>query len=47
MLKKVKKKILKYEEFFGESGAIVYRNGFSTSLADALPNTLILDSGPL
>jgi hypothetical protein len=47
MLKKVKKQIRKCEEFSGESGAIVYRNGFSTSLADALPNTLILDSGPL
>lgn len=47
MLKKVKKQTLKYDALFGESGAIVYRHGFSCSLADALPNTLMLDSGPL
>ncbi|CAB9519526.1 Inherit from NOG: chromosome 15 open reading frame 41 [Seminavis robusta] len=43
----VQKQIAKYEEEFGGPGAIVYRCGFSALLAERLPNTLLLDAGPL
>ena len=45
--KSLKRQVAKYEREFGGPGAIIYRHGFSTSLVDTLPTTLLLDRGPL
>lgn len=46
-MKSIRKQIQNYESEFADTGAIVYRHGFSTLLADGLPGTLLLDQGPL
>lgn len=46
-LKGLQKQVNKYETAVGDTGAIVYHHGFSSSLADSLPSTLMLDCGPL
>mmetsp|Transcript_620 Transcript_620/g.1069 ORF Transcript_620/g.1069 Transcript_620/m.1069 type:complete len:351 (+) Transcript_620:63-1115(+) len=45
--KSLKKQIGKYETEFGESGAVVFKHGFSTKLRSQNPSTLFLDAGPL
>jgi len=44
---KAQKQIQRYERVFEGAGAIVYRHGFCSSLSVGLPDTLLLDSGPL
>mmetsp|Transcript_10472 Transcript_10472/g.12890 ORF Transcript_10472/g.12890 Transcript_10472/m.12890 type:complete len:402 (-) Transcript_10472:314-1519(-) len=44
---KLKKQIAKYEAAFGESGAVVFKYGFSKRLEQEIPMTLFLDAGPL
>lgn len=46
-MKSLKKQITRYDSVFRGSGAILYKFGFSSSLQEALPNTLLLDNGPL
>lgn len=46
-MKSLKKQITRYDSVFRGSGAILYKFGFSASLQEALPNTLLLDNGPL
>lgn len=43
----LKKQIQKYEREFGESGAVIFKHGFSRKLRKNHPTTLFLDSGPL
>ena len=45
--KKLKKQIERYETEFGESGAVVFKHGFSSELRNNHPSTLFLDAGPL
>ena len=43
----LKKQIHRYETEFGESGAFIFRHGFSQKLLKENPSTLFLDGGPL
>ncbi|CAJ1958564.1 unnamed protein product [Cylindrotheca closterium] len=43
----LKKQIGRYETEFGESGAVVFKHGFSSKLQSKFPSTLFLDAGPL
>jgi hypothetical protein len=43
----LKKQVEKYETEFGESGAVVFKHGFSSKLRNKNPSTLFLDAGPL
>jgi hypothetical protein len=45
--KGLKKQIATYKEEFGESGAVIFKHGFSRRLSKTVPNTLFLDAGPL
>ena len=44
---KLKKQIDRYDTAFNGRGAIIYKFGFSAPLMETLPQTLLLDSGPL
>lgn len=44
---KLKKQVQKYEDGFGEPGAVLFKHGFSEIVADLLPTTLCLDSSVL
>ena len=46
-VKSLKKQIASYETAFGETGAVIFKHGFSQDLSDRLPDTLFLDAGPL
>jgi hypothetical protein len=46
-LKNLMRQTAKYENFFNGPGAIIYRLGFSASLEQQLPNSLLLDEGDL
>lgn len=43
----LKKQIQKYEATYVESGAVIFKHGFSRKLRDGNPSTLFLDGGPL
>lgn len=43
----LKRQATKYETEFEESGAVVFKHGFSRKLSDKIPSTLFLDAGPL
>jgi hypothetical protein len=47
MTKKIKNQIARYQDEFGEDGAVVFKHGFSRSLQRKNPDTLFLDAGPL
>jgi hypothetical protein len=46
-VKNLQQQINKYDEYFGGTGAIVYRNGFSAALPQRVSSVLLLDRGPL
>jgi len=46
-VKSLKKQIASYEAAFGETGAVIFKHGFSQDLSSRLPDTLFLDAGPL
>jgi hypothetical protein len=46
-VKNLQQQINKYDECFGGTGAIVYRNGFSAALPQRVSSVLLLDRGPL
>jgi hypothetical protein len=43
----LKKQIKKYETEFGESGAVIFKHGFSRKLRNANPSCLFLDGGSI
>jgi hypothetical protein len=45
--KALNKQIMKYESAYGESGAVIYKHGFSQEVDRNHPYTLFLDAGPL
>jgi len=47
MIKKMENQIARYENEFGEGGALVFKHGFSKKLEMENPDTLFLDAGPL
>ena len=45
--KKLKKQIAKYEQEYGESGAVIFKHNYSKEMGRKFSSTLFLDGGPL